>query len=63
MDLLLGSFADAHIPQMDEDALDFYEALLGENDPDLYNWYTQREDVPQRLSHHVMDIFLRHHFA
>ena len=63
MDLLLGSFADAHIPAMGEAELDLYEALLGENDPDLYNWYSRREPTPARLHNSVMDMFLGHNFV
>ena len=38
MDILLMRFADAHLSQMTADELDLYDALLGENDQDLYLW-------------------------
>lgn len=63
MDLLLGSFADAHVAGMDDAMLDLYEALLGENDPDLYNWYSRREDAPERLEGPLLSLFLRHEYA
>lgn len=63
MDLLLGSFADQQVPNMDEDMLGLYEALLNENDPDLYNWYSKREDAPQRVQNAVMTLFLAHSYA
>ncbi len=40
MDLILGRFADAHVPGFSDDELDQFEALLGESDPDLYDWIT-----------------------
>jgi len=41
-DLLLGSFADAHLAGFDEAQLDRYEALLELPDPDLFDWMTGR---------------------
>jgi len=38
MDLLLGPFADGPLAALDEAALDAFEALLAENDQDLYAW-------------------------
>lgn len=37
-DLLLGGFADAHLATLGAADLDLYEALLEENDQDLYGW-------------------------
>lgn len=44
MDLILGSFAAAALPAMDNAALDLYEVLLEENDHDLYAWISTRPD-------------------
>ncbi len=38
MDLILGPYADGPLAALDETALDAYEALLEETDPDLYAW-------------------------
>lgn len=50
MDLLLGPFADASLQGMSADELDLYEALLGENDQELYAWATGREAAPVRFA-------------
>ncbi|RDW13665.1 succinate dehydrogenase assembly factor 2 [Paracoccus thiocyanatus] len=42
MDLILGPFADSQLERLDPDELDLYEALLAENDQDLYPWITAR---------------------
>ena len=42
MDLILGPFADETAAAMPAADLDSYEALLGENDHDLYQWVTAR---------------------
>jgi antitoxin CptB len=42
MDLILGPFSDAELAALDAMTLDTYEALLGENDHDLYQWVTAR---------------------
>lgn len=54
MDLLMGSFADAHVPGFDAVQLDRFEALLELSDPDLYNWMTGREPVPAEHETDVM---------
>lgn len=46
MDLILGPYADAHLARMDDAALDLYEALLAENDQDLYQWVSGQVPVP-----------------
>ncbi|MGL4311467.1 MAG: succinate dehydrogenase assembly factor 2 [Paracoccaceae bacterium] len=48
MDLILGPFADSHLAAMDATALAAYDALLLENDQDLYPWITGAQPVPER---------------
>lgn len=48
-DILMGRFADEFVDSMDEEALDWLEALLEEVDPDIWDWVTGREPVPNRL--------------
>lgn len=62
MDLLLGSFADAHLAAFDAARLDSYEALLAEGDPDLYNWITGAAAPPERHQGEVMDLLARHRY-
>jgi antitoxin CptB len=38
MDLILSAFAQAHLKDMSEPELALYDALLAENDHDLYGW-------------------------
>lgn len=42
MDLILGAFADGAMAGLPGPDLDLYEALLAENDHDLYQWVTAR---------------------
>ncbi len=46
MDMILGPFADAEIASLSPEALDLYEALLSENDQDLYVWMSGQEPLP-----------------
>ena len=46
IDLLLGRFADAHIPLFDEHELAQYSRFLSNSDPDIYNWITGQEPMP-----------------
>lgn len=54
MDLLVGSFADAHLDSFESQQLDLFEGLLLESDPDLYAWMIGRSDPPSNLDHDVM---------
>ncbi len=46
MDLILTAFAEVNLADMDAGALDLYDALLHENDQDLYQWVTGQVPTP-----------------
>jgi antitoxin CptB len=46
MDILLMRFAEARLATMEPEALDAYEALLDENDQDLYQWISGQRPAP-----------------
>ena len=50
MDLILSAFADAELARMDSSTLEHYDALLDENDQDLYRWVTGQENAPEKFS-------------
>ena len=54
-DLLIGGFARAHIAAMTDDELDQFEALLHQNDRELYAWATDNADAPEELAGSVLD--------
>lgn len=58
MDIIMGSFADRHIPGFSESQLSEYDDILSLNDPDLYNWYTKKDDIPANLDTEVMGLLL-----
>ncbi len=45
-DLILGPFADRHVPLFSEAELDLFEALLEEADHDIYGWILERMPAP-----------------
>lgn len=49
MDLLLGPFADRHLGELDEIALEGYELLLELPDPQLFAWLSGRVAVPPEV--------------
>ena len=49
MDLMMGRFADAILPSYGTEMLEAYEALMHENDPDIYNWITLQEALPDHI--------------
>ncbi len=53
-DLLIGSFADKIVPELDERGLDQFETLLECPDPDIYDWMTGRSQPPPCHDHEIM---------
>lgn len=54
MDLLLGRFAERYLDGYAEGDLDLYEEILEFSDPDLYNWVSGREDIPDSASQKII---------
>ncbi|HEY9548759.1 MAG TPA: succinate dehydrogenase assembly factor 2 [Kiloniellaceae bacterium] len=58
MDLLIGSFADAHLSGFGRDQLDRFEALLDVPEPVVYDWVLGRSDPPAEHDHDVTRLLL-----
>jgi antitoxin CptB len=63
MDLLLGSFADAHVLNFDAAQLDAFERLLNCPDPDLYDWKCGLKAPDVDEASDVMRLFIAHQYA
>lgn len=50
MDLVLGPYADVHLASMDAAALDLFDALMTENDQDLYQWVSGQVAPPAQFA-------------
>ena len=46
-DLILGPFADTHLPSLTPPQLDEFETLLDQPDHDLYGWIIGQSPAPQ----------------
>ncbi|WGF89427.1 succinate dehydrogenase assembly factor 2 [Marinivivus vitaminiproducens] len=62
-DLFFGRFADQHLHSLDKAQLDRYEALLQENDHDLFAWIAGRQPVPPEHDNDVMTLLRRFEFT
>jgi antitoxin CptB len=56
MDLILSAYATRNLVSMNLDQLDLYDALLNENDQDLYQWVTGQVSAPAQFSDLIFDI-------
>ena len=56
MDLILSAYAERNLAAMTEDQLSLYDALLGENDQDLYQWVTGQVPAPETYVELIHDI-------
>ncbi len=62
MDLILGSFADQQLKLLSDAELDAHEAMMAENDHDLYQWISGQAEVPDEIGpalRRVADHFLK----
>jgi antitoxin CptB len=50
MDLILSDFAERELDGMAEAGLALYDALLSENDHDLYGWITGQAEPPRQFA-------------
>ncbi|RKO94937.1 hypothetical protein CXG81DRAFT_8710 [Caulochytrium protostelioides] len=53
-DLILSTFADRHLASLSDAEVAQYDALLEENDWDIYYWATQAKPVPADMQNSVM---------
>ena len=56
MDIILTRFSEARLAGLDDDMLTTYDALLSENDQDLYRWVTGQEAAPDRFAPLIAEI-------
>ena len=50
MDIILGNFATDRLAEFDTAGLDLFDALLEENDQDLYQWVTGQIPAPSQIA-------------
>lgn len=56
MDIILSAYADRNLADMDTAGLDVFDALLNENDQDLYQWVTGQVRPPAQFARLVSSI-------
>ena len=58
MDLIMGQFADQHVPSMTETELEEFERLLATPDWEVYAWIIGNKPVPPNYAGPVLDQLL-----
>lgn len=56
MDIILTRYVDACLEALTPAQLDTYDALLFENDQDLYQWITGQKPAPEKFSNMIANI-------
>lgn len=56
MDLILGPYADRTLANMSVEQLDLFDALLEENDQDLYQWASGQAQAPVKFLPLIKDL-------
>ena len=60
MDVILGGFAANGLQNLDAAAMETFEAMLSENDHDLYQWASGQVETPARYSDLMQTIMALH---
>jgi antitoxin CptB len=60
MDLILGPFADAELRRLDAASLLAFEAILSENDQDLFYWIGRQGSIPSEHGP-IIELIRRYH--
>lgn len=60
MDMILGPYSDTEIAKLSGETLELYEALLNENDQDLYVWMS-RQAVPPLEHVEIIEVIQNFH--
>jgi len=63
LDLLLVPFAQGQLKLMNHAMLLKYEALLAQEDQDLFSWFTQRISPPDAQLQEIVSLVLAHNAA
>ncbi len=63
LDLVIGGFAEAHLDGMSEAEIDMFEAIINENEFDIYNWLARHLEVPARHRNPVMELLLAYRLS
>lgn len=63
LDLLIGSFADAHLEGFDSGQLARFEKILSLPEPQLYAWLLGEENPPEALQDDVMALLLSFQYS
>ncbi len=58
LDLVLGQFGEKYLSTMSENDIDLFEAIINENEHDIYAWLAGREPVPAQHENHIMNMIL-----
>jgi len=56
MDIILSAFATDNLEKFSDPELDHYDALLSENDHDLYQWVSGQTETPPEYLQLMTDI-------
>ncbi len=58
-DFLFGRFAERYLSRLTPQQLDRFEALIREDDNDLFDWVTGKRPPPERINDDVMEMLIR----
>ncbi len=61
MDIFLGQFAKYYVPNFNVDQLTMFETFITNPDPDIYNWLTGQEQLPQEWDNEISQLLLKFH--
>ena len=58
LDLVLGQFGEKYLPTMSEKDIDLFEAIINENEHDIYAWLAGQKPIPMHHDNHIMNMII-----
>ena len=63
MDIVLGTYADKYLDELNEAQLDQFEELINIPDQDFFAYLTDQQDIPEELNNDIMKILKKKYLA
>ena len=60
LDLIMGSWAERHIPTLSDTELQQYESVVRRENPDLMKWLIERAPVPEDVDNEVLQRLIQY---
>lgn len=55
-DVIFGRFAERHLESLSDEQVEKFDALIRQNDVDLFKWITGKEETPVQFQNEIIEM-------